>query len=313
MHYKIIFLIISSSNEEVYSQMKELQPKIYNLYGDQVKYFFIENRSDLSADVIEENNYLYITGSESFVPGIYQKSIKAIEYITNNYSFDYVIRTNLSTIWHMQNLFNLLDNSPKERFAGGFAFQGFISGTGIIMSRDVGILVYTNPNSSYIGDDLAISQTIQSHGVSLYDVQEYKWGFLIPRNDNLPGNCRYLDINENNFSDILNFRIKNADRVNTDIYYFKMLINKLYGGEPVINQQSVIKTPVIQQSVIETQVIETPVIQTPVIQTPIIETPIIEMQQYIYTSDYNPPEPEDILPSIKIIRLHPLLRKARRR
>jgi len=233
MHYKIIFLIISSNNEEVYLQMKELQPSIYNLYSNQIKYFFIENQSDLNNDVIEENNYLYINGSESFIPGIYQKSIKAIEYVTNNYSFDYVIRTNLSTIWNMDNLFTFLDSQSKEKFAGGYAFQGFISGTGIIMSRDVGILVYSNLNSSYIGDDLAISQTIQSQNINLYDIQEYKWGFLIPRNDNLPNNCRYLDINENDFSDILNFRIKNADRVNTDIHYFKILINKLYNCQEI--------------------------------------------------------------------------------
>jgi len=287
MHYKIIFLIISSSNEEVYSQMKELQPKIYDLYSDRIKYFFIENKSDLSADVVEENNYLYITGSESFIPGIYQKSVKAIEYVTNNYSFDYVIRTNLSTIWHMENLFTLLDNQPKERFAGGYAFQGFISGTGIIMSRDVGVLVYSNPTSSYIGDDLAISQTIQSQNVSLYDVQEYKWGFLIPRTDNLPGNCRYLDINENNFSDILNFRIKNADRVNTDIHYFKMLINKLYNGNSVIQQPIIAPEPIVEQ--------------------PVIDEPVISIPEYI------PPVPENILPPIKTIRINPLLLRARRR
>ena len=226
MHYKIIFLIISSDNEDVYSKMKELFPKFYELYPDKIKYFFIENRS-LETGIIEDNNYLYINGTESFIPGIYQKSIKAIEYVTNNYSFDYVIRTNLSTFWHLPNLFNLLDSKPKEKFACGYAFQGFISGTGIIMTRDVGILVYSNPNFSYIGDDLAISQTIQANQILLYDITEYKWGFLIPKNDNLPSNCRYLDINENDFSDILNFRIKNGDR-NIDVEYFKILLKKLY-------------------------------------------------------------------------------------
>ena len=227
MHYKIIFLIISSNNEEIYTKMRELSPKFYELYPDKIKYFFIENKSDLNEIVIEDDNHLYINGTESFIPGIYQKSIKAIEYVTNNYSFDYIIRTNLSTFWHLPNLFKLLDSIPHEKFAGGYAFQGFISGTGIIMSRDVGIIVYSNPSSSYIGDDLAISQTIQANGISLYDIIEYKWGFLIPQNDILPSNCRYLDINENNFSDILNFRIKNGDR-NIDVNYFKILLKKIY-------------------------------------------------------------------------------------
>jgi hypothetical protein len=214
--------------------MRELLPKFYELYSKKVKYFYIESKF-LNTEVIEDNNYLYINGLESFIPGIYQKSIKAIEYVTNNYSFDYVIRTNLSTFWHLPNLFNLLDSKPKEKFAGGYSFQGFISGTGIIMSRDVGILVYSNPNSAYIGDDLAISQTIQTNQISLYDVTEYKWGFLIPKNDYLPSNCRYLDINENDFSDILNFRIKNGDR-NIDVEYFKILLKKLYNVDIEPNQ-----------------------------------------------------------------------------
>jgi len=234
MHYNIIFLIISSDNEDIYSKMRELLPKSYELYPNRIKYFFIENKS-LNTEVVEDNNYLYINGSESFIPGIYQKSIKAIEYVTNNYSFDYVIRTNLSTFWHLPNLFNLLDSKPKEKFACGYSFQGFISGTGIIMTRDVGILVYSNPNSAYIGDDLVISQTIEANQISLYDVTEYKWGFLIPKNDNLPSNCRYLDINENDFSDILNFRIKNGDR-NIDVEYFKILLKKLYNVDIELNQ-----------------------------------------------------------------------------
>ena len=227
MNYKIIFLIISSDNEAVYSQMREISPKYYNLYGDRIKFFFIENRHMNSGQVIEENDYLYINGTESFIPGIYQKSIKAIEYINNTYSYDYVIRTNLSTFWHMENLFKFLDNKPKEKFAAGYAFQGFISGTGIIMSHDVGNIVASNINSSYVGDDVVISRTIESQGIKLYDITEYKWGFLIPYVEPLPSNCKYLNINDD-FSDILNFRIKNGGDRSTDIYYFNILLDKLY-------------------------------------------------------------------------------------
>jgi hypothetical protein len=227
MKYKVIFLIISSHNESVYSEMKNLNKFIYNLFSSRSKYFFIENKPDLVEEVIEENDHIYVRGTESFIPGIYNKSIKAIEYITKKYSFDYVIRTNLSTVWHIPNLFTFLSIQPKEKFAGGFAFQGFISGTGIIMSRDVGQLVYENPNNGHISDDVAISDTIRINGINLYDITDYKWGFLIPKIDNLPSNCKYLEITENDFSDILNFRLKNSDR-QTDVLYTKILIYKIY-------------------------------------------------------------------------------------
>ena len=84
MHYKIIFLIISSDNEQVYKQMRELSSKYYSLYTNQIKFFFIENRQMIDNQIIEDNNFLYINGIESFIPGIYQKSIKAIEYINNS-------------------------------------------------------------------------------------------------------------------------------------------------------------------------------------------------------------------------------------
>ena len=259
MHYKIIFLIISSDNESVYAQMKELSPKYYNLFNNQIKFFFIENRQLGNDQVIEDKNFLYINGSESFIPGIYQKSIKAIEYINQKYSYDYVIRTNLSTFWHMKNLFKLLDIKPKQRFAAGYAFQGFISGTGIIMSRDVGNLVTSTPNSNYIGDDLAISQTIQSHGIHLYDITEYKWGFLIPANDNLPSNCRYLNINDNDFSDILNFRIKNGGDRSIDAYYFNVLLQKIYNigsiNVPVIEPSEPVIEHVVQSIVVSNELI----------------------------------------------------------
>ena len=152
MHYEIIFLIISSNNEDVYSEMRKLSPYYYNLYADKIKYLFIENKADIDV-IIEKDNYLYIPGFESFIPGIYTKTIKAMEYITNTYSFDYVIRTNLSTFWNMPNLLTYLSTAPKTSLASSYSFQGFLSGTTIILSRDVCIIVYSQPNYVNISDD----------------------------------------------------------------------------------------------------------------------------------------------------------------
>lgn len=242
MHYEVIFLIISSNNEDVYSEMRKLSPNYYDLYSDKIKYFFIENKDNQSDDIIECGNYLYVSGNESFIPGIYRKSIKAIEYVTNKYSFDYVIRTNLSTFWNMPNLFTYLSTAPNNNLASSYSFMGFLSGTSIILSRDVGIIVYSNPNDINIGDDLAISQTIQANGIDLYNITEYKWGFLIPPNDVHPSNCRYLTMDDTDFSDILIFRIKNPDR-KTDIICFKFLLKQLYNIQIdpiVINNTSLV-------------------------------------------------------------------------
>ena len=58
----------------------------------------------------------------------------------------------------------------------------------MIMSRDVSKVLYLNPSSSYLHEDVLISQILESKGLQLYNIQEYKWGFLIPFVDKLPDN-----------------------------------------------------------------------------------------------------------------------------
>jgi hypothetical protein len=233
MHYKVIFLIISSDDQEVYKHMKDYQTTIFNSYGDKIKYFFVENDETINDSITVEDNHIYIKGTDSLIPSVYLKSLKALNYIYSNYSFDYVIRTNLSSIWHIDNLFKFLDTQPKLKYAGGYAFQGFISGCGIIMSKDVSEIVFTNYNANYekCSDDCCISETIQQNEISLYDIQAYKWGLLIEnQNIKFPDNCRHINIDDDNddFSDILLFRIKTSNRMVNDLYCFGKIIKKIY-------------------------------------------------------------------------------------
>jgi hypothetical protein len=232
-HYKCIFLIISSSNEPCYAEMKKIIPLFYSSYIDKIKYFFIEY-TDLqpnvteNSDVVEKDDHLFIYGKESYVPGIYIKTLRSIEHINTNYKYDFIIRTNLSSFWNMNNAVSLLNILPTNNFACGYIFQGFMSGTCILMSRDVGNTLYSNPIDSDLNDDVLISRVLLSFNVPLYDIEMFKWGYLIPPTHYLPKNCRFVNIDEPNIEDILLFRIKNADR-NTDVCYFKILMRKIYG------------------------------------------------------------------------------------
>ena len=61
--YKLIILIVSSHDVEVYSQMKELSQKYYDLYQDQIRYFYIEYKPDIENDVMESGNHIYVKGT----------------------------------------------------------------------------------------------------------------------------------------------------------------------------------------------------------------------------------------------------------
>lgn len=228
MHYKIIFLIISSDDVPVYAPMRNLLSKYLDLYKEQVHYLFIENREQEEM-VVEKDHFLYCQGVESIIPGIMKKSLKSMEYIDGHYSFDFVIRTNVSSFWNMENLLKCIESVPKTRFAGGFTLHDsenvcFITGTGIILSKDLCPLLASHSADNRIEsvyDDVLISVLLVENNIPLTNVNNYRWEYSI--NDNA--------LNENtDFSQVLNFRNKNGDR-NIDIQNFRMLLKKLYSIE----------------------------------------------------------------------------------
>lgn len=241
--FKIIFLIISSNELVEFPLMRKITTQYMNLFSNDIKHYFLEYHEDIENDIVEKENYLFFKGTDDIQSSIYKKTISAMEYVTNKYDFDYIIRTNISSFWHITNLLKFLENAPKERFAGGYATQTFftgnktipfITGTGIIMSRDVGELVYKNPNILTIIDDVDICDTIVSNGIELYNIKEYKWGYLIPPyTDQIPENYVFLNVNNDDFSNILYFRNKNHDRA-IDLNNFQVLLKRLYGLEPSI-------------------------------------------------------------------------------
>jgi len=91
--YDLIILIISSNND-IYNEMKTFSRIYMDLYKNKIKYFFIEFDPNLENDITENSNTLYFKGTESIIPGIYQKTMKALEYINTHYEYDFVMRTN---------------------------------------------------------------------------------------------------------------------------------------------------------------------------------------------------------------------------
>ena len=220
--YSFIFLIISSSDVPQYLQMKELSQLYYNLFNDKIKHFYIEFKKDLEDDIIEQGNHIYMKGEDSFIPGILIKTKKALEYINNNYNYDYVIRTNLSSFWDLNNLLIFKNYLPREKLCcGHLPFKTFISGTGIIMSIDVSkkITPLINTTISY-NDDIYITNLLSKCKYKIQNIEDagFKITYLVYDNNN-----KIPDNTNNN----LYYRIKNGDR-NIDIDMFKQLLLKIY-------------------------------------------------------------------------------------
>jgi len=221
-HFDFIFLIISSSDIPQYLQMKELSRKYYNLFSYNIKHFYIEFKNDLECDILEQEEHIFIKGIDSIVPGILTKTQKALLYINNKYNYNYVIRTNLSSFWDLKNLLIFKNKLPINNLCcGHLPFNSFISGTGIIMSKDVSTKISSTINTNTTSnDDVYISNllTICNYKIQNFENTSFTLKYLVYDNNNV------IPDNTNN---ILYYRIKNSDR-NIDINMFKKLLLKIY-------------------------------------------------------------------------------------
>lgn len=141
LHYKAIMLVIASY-DNIYCNIIETW-KTYMNKVNNVKIYLLYNRNDLVEQIVvdEEEGIIFYNCEESFIPGIFLKTIYAMEYCNKKYSYDYLIRTNLSSFYNIPKLINYLDEQPKSNFAGGMQCVSFnirfISGSGVIISCDL--------------------------------------------------------------------------------------------------------------------------------------------------------------------------------
>lgn len=145
----ILVLIISNNSLPHYQCNKEVWLSYMNRFPNIRCYFIEYTNNDTRTYPYIEDNYLYLKGEESF-DNILKKTLDSIEYFLYNtvVPFDYIVRTNLSSIWDFDRLQDHLHSLPKEGIYTGhigpyyhlqnhyFMFY-FIGGMGITMSRDI--------------------------------------------------------------------------------------------------------------------------------------------------------------------------------
>jgi len=164
---KVLFIIISSNTEPVYAEHKKVWSSYMNSNPD-IDSYFIEYRNE---DQALEGNTLFLTGTESFT-NIIKKTIDGIKYFMDLKDYDFIVRTNLSSLWNFNVLMKYLETLRKEgTYNGILGCQGkipFISGAGIIFSRDVANTLIINRNVAEVIDvldDVAIGFAMNQNGI----------------------------------------------------------------------------------------------------------------------------------------------------
>ena len=235
-HYKFIFVISSSSeltpenpyydNDnnylERYNTFKKLNKMYYDRFKNDIKFFYVEYKENIESDTIESDDYIYVKGTDlPFNPNSVIKIIKSMEFIHHKYSYDYVIHTNLSSLWNIPVLLSLYNEIPRNNFFGGhYILDSFITGTGIFFSYDmVPFLMKLNSNIYTDNNDVAISAYMKNNGIPIFHLENmvnYRWELII--------SDHYTN---EQYDNILYFRIKNSS-TEIDITITKFVLNKLY-------------------------------------------------------------------------------------
>jgi len=83
---------------------------------------------------------LYVPGLESYVPGILHKTLEALVYCVRNFSFDFIVRSNISTVIDfrrlpLNELTDTLVYASAHMWNKDDRSRAFASGTNIILNR----------------------------------------------------------------------------------------------------------------------------------------------------------------------------------
>jgi hypothetical protein len=167
---KLIILVMSSTSKSEYVELEESIKKTwYNLQNDDVEIIFYKDNQNLT----EKSNFPIRNGCDLILPlndGFYtlnQKTLMAFDWVSKNYEFEYLYRSNLGAFVDIEVMLKFLDNKPKIKFYCGvhgvdeFYFGRpvrFISGSGYFLSKDLVNLVLQNTQQWpwQVVDDVAL-------------------------------------------------------------------------------------------------------------------------------------------------------------
>ena len=163
---KVAILIICANNNR-WNIEKDVWEKYADTFSN-ITCFFIE------CDNTECFETMTLKCYESYIPGIYQKSLNSLKEIGDDY--DFYIRGNLSTFYIFEYLNNYLQNIPQNIpvYTGGKIWRNnFVSGTSIVLNKLArNVLIKYGFEKKYyentiIPDDVLISNVLLDNNIKI--------------------------------------------------------------------------------------------------------------------------------------------------
>ena len=130
---KLTILVIASSNLSIYTQ-HEACWRSYASSNPDVTVYFVRQREDVATTHIVGDT-IWSNGREA-TERVFEKTVAAFKFLPPN-SYDYIVRTNLSSVWNFERLIEFCKTLPKDNVFCGVLGNPGISGAGMILSPDV--------------------------------------------------------------------------------------------------------------------------------------------------------------------------------
>jgi len=236
---KILNLVLFS-NDEYFSSMKELTSIYYKSFTS-VKTLYYKYTPSIEKDFLIEDDVLHIKGNESRIPGILLKTLKAFQYVVNTKEeFDYVIRTNISTVVNFDLLIKHISIYSPIYYDGilcqlkyitkdsGIDYKykdmPYISGLGILLSYDALKFVAYNDHliDKNVIDDVAIGIMFETYR------KDIKIRNLCSQNNILFTSDTFTNIDMNQYcNDIMFYRNKSTYNRYLDVEKIKIITEYL--------------------------------------------------------------------------------------
>jgi hypothetical protein len=220
---RLIVLVLANDNAE-YNEMQNLW-RIYMNKHHHISSFFIKYKEDLIEDIVINDDVILIKGRESVIPGCLDKTVRSIEHLLKNMEFDFILRTNMSSVFDFKKVYGLLNE--KLTYAGFIGYYNknqnkYVSGAGILLNKETCLYVTNNKQllNYNIIDDVAIGELLEKNKniiitpVTRFEVYKYK--------DNLGL------ITEDSIKEYHHFRCKSDGTQNTTIEIMKKVIGLIY-------------------------------------------------------------------------------------
>ena len=130
----LLVLVISSRDLAAYEGHRAVWRE--RMAASDVAFRFVE----MGARSEEVGDTLFVQGSESLHPGVLLKTLAAFERYCADY--DYLLRTNLSSLWFLDRFLPVVASLPRRRLYAGVVVEGwYASGAGLLLSGDAARLV----------------------------------------------------------------------------------------------------------------------------------------------------------------------------